>query len=263
MIYSHQQKAIDYITKKLETDPQIKALLISGSIAHGFNDEKSDVDMNIIVSNDLYEHKVDTKNLAYWESAADFYEEGYFDGRYITIDFLDKAAKRGNEPTRFSLQDSIIAFDKTGQVAGYIEKIGIYDEEQVQNNTLRFLSQFEAWKWFCNEALRKQNEYLLETAVSRFILYSGRLILLDNRMFFPYHKWFIKALEIAPKKPQEFMNAIFKLLKCKSEENINALYEIIRDYKNWANGIIFDWPSYNLFDVIDRWLRGEEYIENI
>ena len=57
MIYSHQQKAIDYITNKFETDSQVHALIISGSIAHGFNDEKSDVDINIIVSNDSYENK--------------------------------------------------------------------------------------------------------------------------------------------------------------------------------------------------------------
>jgi hypothetical protein len=263
MIYPHHQRAIDYITEKLKSDPQVLALIISGSIAHGFNDEKSDVDINIIVSNDLYEQKMSTQTLTYWESGTDFYDEGYFDGKYITLDYLDLVSKQGNEPTRFALQDSLIAFDRTGQVADYIKKIGTYDEGRIQKNTIRFLSQLEAWKWYCTEALKKQNGYLLDTSVSKFILFSGRLILLDNKFFFPYHKWFIKSLEKAPKKPLELMDTISKLLNCKSEENINALYQIIKDHKDWANGINLNWSSYFVHDVETVWMREEEFIENI
>jgi len=263
MIYPHQQKAIDYITKKLEADPQVHALILSGSIAHGFNDERSDIDFNMIVSNDLYETKKNMQALTYWESAADFYDEGYFDGKYITLEYLDLVAKRGNEPTRFALQDSIIAFDKTGQVADYIKKIGTYDESRIQKNAIRFLSQLEAWKWYCTEALKRQNQYLLEMAASKLILFSGRLILLDNKIFFPYHKWFMKALENAPQKPPEFMNSILKLLNNKSEENVTALYQITKEHKDWANGVNFSWSSNFLYDIETVWMREEDFIENI
>jgi hypothetical protein len=263
MIYLHQQKAIDYITGKFKNDPQVYSLIISGSIAHGFNDEKSDIDINIIISDDLYEQKKSNHELTYWESAANFYKEGYFDGKYITLDYLRIVAKRGNEPTRFALQDSIIAFDKTGEVADCIDKIGTYDENSVQKNNIRFLAQFEAWKWYCDEALKRQNKYLLDTSVSKFILFSGRLILMDNKIFFPYHKWFIKALENAPKKPPELMNAIYRLMKRKSKKNIDTLYQIIKKYKDWSNGINFSWSAYFLHDVETVWMREEEFIENI
>jgi hypothetical protein len=263
MIYLHQQKAIDYITNKFRTDPQVYSLIISGSIAHGFNDKKSDIDINIIVSNDLYEQKINNHALTYWESAAHFYEEGYFDGKYITLDYLNMVAKRGNEPTRFALQNSIIAFDKTGQVADCIDKIGTYDENLIQKNTIRFLSQFEAWKWYCDQALKKQNKYLLDTSISKFILFSGRLILMDNKIFFPYHKWFIKVLENAPKKPPKLMDTIFRLLNRKSEKNINTLYQIIKNYKDWAKGVNFSWTAYFVQDVETVWMREEDFIENI
>jgi len=263
MIYLHQQKAIEYITEKFRTDPQVNALIISGSIAHGFNDKNSDIDINIIVSNSSYEQKINSNALTYWESAGNFYKGGYFDGKYITLDYLDMVAKRGNEPTRFALHDSIIAFDKTGQVADFIEKIGTFNEDAIQKNTFGFLSQFEAWKWYCNEALKRKNKYLLDTSVTKFILFSGRLILLDNKIFFPYHKWFIKVLENAPLKPPKLMDAIFNLTNRKSEKNINFLYQIVKNYKDWANGINYSWSSYFLKDIETVWMRGEDFIENI
>jgi predicted nucleotidyltransferase len=263
MIYPHQQNAIDYISNKFKKDSQILALLLSGSIPHGFNDGNSDIDLNIIISKKLYEQKKNEQALTYWESADNFYLGGYFDGKYISFDYLDMVLKKGNEPTRFALQDSIILFDNTGKVANYIEQIGTYNEGTILDNSIRFLSQFEAWYWYCKEALLKQNEYLLNLSVSKLILFAGRLILIDNRVFFPYHKWFIKMLEKVPKKPPEYLYIVNELLNNKSKENIDALYNSVKNYKDWSNGSQFNWASHFLHDIETVWMRGEEFIENI
>ena len=260
MIYEHQQKAIDYITKKFHADNQVDALLISGSISHGFNDEDSDVDINIIVSDEIYMQKVNER-VTYWESAENFYPGGYFDGKYFTLGYLASVAERGNEPTRFALHDSQIAFDKTGQLAGYLKKIGEYKYEP--ENIIRFLSQLEGWKWYCGEALKKNNRYLLDLSVTKLILFAGRLILLENRMFFPYHKWFMKVLESAANKPPELMSVIQSLLSDKSPENVARLYETVKNYKDWTNGAQYDWGSNYIRDIETVWMRQDEFIENI
>jgi len=261
MIYQHQQKAIDYITDKFHSDKQADALLISGSIAHGFNDENSDVDMNIIVSDEIYEQKAKERIFTYWESADDFYTGGYFDGKYVTLNYLDSVAERGNEPTRFALHDSRIAFDKTGQVAGYLKKIGDYKFEP--ENIIRFLSQLDAWKWYCGEAIKKNNHYLLDLSVSKLILFAGRLILLDNKLLFPYHKWFMRVLESAAKKPPELMSVIQNLLNNKSVDNVTRLYETVRNYKDWTNSVQYDWGSNFIYDTETVWMRQSDFIENI
>ena len=263
MIYLHQQKAIDYITSKFFSDNKINALLISGSISHGFNDENSDVDINIIVSDEIYEQQNKSHSITYWESAEDFYPGGYFDGKYITLNYLASVAEKGNEPTKFALHDSKTAFDKTGKVADYIRKIGEYKTDNIQDKTVRFLSQLDAWYWYCGEALRKNNQYLLDLSVSKLILFAGRLILLENKLFFPYHKWFMRVLENAPVKPPEFMSSIQNLLNDKSSNNINILYELIKNYKNWTNGENYSWTSHFVYDTETVWMRQEEFIENI
>ena len=263
MIYPHQQEAIDYITEKFKSDESILALLISGSIPHGLNNENSDIDFNVIVSNDVYEKRKESNELTYWESASDFYEGGYFDGKYITLDYLALIVEKGNEPSRFALQDVIIAFDRTGKVAGYINRIGTFDENDIQERTIRFLSQLDIWAWYCGEALKHNNAYLLDVTVSKLILFACRLILLENRMLFPYHKWLLAVTEKCVNKPHDLIPAINKLLKDKSKENIHYLYEMIKSYKDWSEGVKYNCSSYFLHDVETVWMRQDEFIENI
>lgn len=263
MITQQQQRAIDRITEKFQSDPQILALMISGSIAHGFNSENSDVDFNAVISDELYERKKAEFAVTYFEGAEEFYKGGYFDGKFITLNYLSKVAEYGNEPTRFALHDAVIAFDKTGQVADYLNKINVYGDEKIQENTIRFLSQMDGWKWYCDEAIKRQNLYLLDLSVSKLILFAGRLILLDNRIFFPYHKWFIRVLEGAPSKPDGLMDAINSLLTNKTTKNVETLYNLVKGYKDWNSGIEYSWPSHFLHDVETVWMREPEFVENI
>lgn len=263
MIYPHHQKAIDYIINKLKDDPDVLALLISGSVAHGFNDINSDVDLNIVISEKSYNERNAERKLLYWEDASGFYENGYFDGKYITLDYLSMVAERGNEPSRFALHDVIIAFDKTNSVEGYIKEIGNYNKINEKGNTVRFLSQFDSWKWFCGEALKRENKYLLDLSVSKLILFGSRLILLENKLFFPYHKWLLKVLENAPDKPDGLIYSAEKLLNDKTPENINEFYELIKGYKNWTNGAEYNCFDYFMRDVETVWMDEKECIDNI
>jgi len=271
MIYPHQQKAIAYISDKFKQDPNVDALLISGSIMHGFNDETSDVDINIVVSEELYQQKRSQNALTYYEEAENFYpsrlsgqsDGGYFDGKFISLNYLSLVAKQGNEPTRFALYDVDIAFDRTGKVADLIKQIGVYNMENIQQNAIRFISQMDGWKWYCGEAIRRNNQYLLDTAVSRLILFAGRLILLENREFFPYHKWFLAMLERCENKPADFMPAVKRLLENKTHDNINYLCELVRTYRDWSGGAKYSWTSNFVEDVETIWMRQDEFIENM
>lgn len=263
MIYPHQQQAMDYITQKFLSDPDALALLISGSIMHGFHSEKSDVDFNVILTDEAYAAKQAQGQLTYFERCEQFYADGYFDGKFFAMDYLDLVAQKGNEPTRFALHNARIAFDRTGLVAQKLKAINAYPLEQQADKVQRFLSQLYAWKWYTEEALAKQNQYLLDTAVTKLILFGGRLILADNCIFFPYHKWFLRVLQNAPDKPQGLMQHIDALLKDKSAANIQRFYDAVVLHKDWMQGQPVNWSAHFVRDVETNWMRGNEYIENI
>lgn len=263
MIYPHQQQAIDYIEEKFRNDSGVLALLLSGSIAHGFNTERSDVDLNIVVSAERYAELAAAGKLTYWESAEAFYPGGYFDGKFISLDYLELVRGRGNEPTRFALHDARILFDRTGEVSSLLKAIAAYPAEGAEERKLRFLGQLRAWKWYCDEALKAGNPYLLDTALPRMILFGGRLLLTDNGRFYPYHKWFMRVLGEAPDLPEGLMASIDRTLRDKTEANIEALFMLFNGHKSWTNEEPFDWPSRFVGDVETKWMSGDDYIENM
>jgi len=90
-----------------------------------------------------------------------------------------------------------------------------------------------AWHWYCGEALKRDNEYLLGTAVSKLILFGGRFILAHNEMLYPYHKWFLKVLERAKDKPSDLMACIRALTGSPTVENIEAFYGKVKTFQPW------------------------------
>jgi len=246
--YPHQQRLINHVIKKLQAEPGVEALLLSGSIAHGFHTKSSDVDLNLIWSEECYQQKQTVNDLTWFKLGTQFYPPHCALGGY-------------NEPTRFALHDAKILFDKTGQVSGLLEEIGHYPEKRAAENARRFYAHLKTWHWYAGEALRKNDKYLLDTAVSKMILFSARLIFLENQMFFPYHKWLMRCLEEAPVKPKRLISSIEHLLEKKSRFAIEALYLKVKHFRDWTGGE----STSHLFvhDTELAWLRGEEFVENI
>jgi len=48
-MHAHHERAIAHATTLLRRDPAVRALLLGGSIAHGFESAASDVDLLIVV----------------------------------------------------------------------------------------------------------------------------------------------------------------------------------------------------------------------
>ncbi|RAK04863.1 nucleotidyltransferase-like protein [Halanaerobium saccharolyticum] len=53
-MFTHHTKTIENLKEKINADPEIKAALICGSIAHGYAREDSDVDVLFIISTEDY-----------------------------------------------------------------------------------------------------------------------------------------------------------------------------------------------------------------
>ena len=126
----------------------------------------------------------------------------------------------------------------------------------------RFYAQFEAWHWYCREALRLENQYLLGTSVSKFVLFSGRLILARNKSLYPYHKWFLKVLDQAIEKPANLLESIRCLNKSPTMENTETLYEMVKSFHQWVEGD-FNWPTQFMLDSELNWLDAKTPVDDL
>lgn len=262
IIFTHHAESIEKLTAKLSQREDVLALLISGSIAHGFAKPSSDVDIMIVVSEEDYAQRLSTGDINYWETESTDYESGYVDGKYISYSFMEKVAEIGSEPARFAFEGVIIAFSKIEHLDELIARIVCYPAERKQDNLTRFFGQLEAWRWYCTEAKKHENRYLLQHSVNQLLLFGGRMILAYNGILYPYHKWFMKVLERAPKKPERFMELIDRVLEDPSEDHIEHFYQSVKQFTDWK---IDDrsWPARFMEDSELNWLHGMTPVSDI
>src|SRR5512139_649389 len=220
----HHAQSIQNVKEYFQRDPEVLALLLGGSIAHGFELPVSDVDIMILVSDADHRKRLAENRVHFFSLDLCTYEGGYVDGKYINPTFVEQVKQKGSEAARFAFAGSRVLFSRIEGLEDEIRQIAAYPEGK-EERIKRFYAQFEAWHWYCQESLRLKNEYLLETSISKFILFSGRLILAHNELLYPYHKWFLRVLEDAKNQPEGLLDSIRQLNAEPTSENVEALYE--------------------------------------
>ncbi|KAK0752645.1 hypothetical protein B0T18DRAFT_436606 [Schizothecium vesticola] len=201
-MFPHHAESIEVIENHFLADPKVQALILTGSIAHGFQAAESDVDALIVLSEEDYQQHVDAGNMTVVLHDVTTHPGGYLDGKYTSLSFIKQVVEicRKRERQR------------------------------------RFRAQLEIWTWYTGEAIKKKNKYLLHTAVGKLILFGGRLILSHNELLYPYHKWFIRVLEGAPQKPEGLMACIDDLASEPTLDKVQAFASLIKGFQDWPTG---------------------------
>src|SRR3712207_4287705 len=99
-MYPHHEETIRRVVEHFEAQPEVRALLLGGSIAHGFASAESDVDIMIIVDEAAHAQRVRDGRLQFFSLELATYPGGYVDGKFIGERFLDEVAERGSDPAR-------------------------------------------------------------------------------------------------------------------------------------------------------------------
>jgi predicted nucleotidyltransferase len=261
-MYPHHQATIDSTIEHFKAQPGVRALLLGGSIAHGFAKENSDVDIMIIVSDEDHQQRVADQHTGFFSRELSTYEEGYVDGKYISEGFLAQVAQLGSEPARFAFADTQILFSEIDGLEAKIQAIVRYPIEEKITRIKRFYAQHEAWHWFVSEATKKQNPYLLATAISKLTLFGGRLILAHNEALYPFHKWYLSVLDRVQTKPANMVEMIRELNQSPSLEGAEAFYNMVKGFREWEHDE-HSWGNRFMFDTELTWLYNSPAIDDI
>jgi hypothetical protein len=261
-LHPHHQKAVALATERFRADPEVRALLLTGSLAHGFASETSDVDLAVVVSDADFEARLAEGRLQYWSAEGCEWPGGYVEGKYVGAAFLSRVAERGSEPARFAFQDARILFSRADGLEDLLRAIVRYPVEGKAERIRRFHAQFEAWHWYAHEALKRDDRYLLGLAVARTVLFGGRMILAHNERLFPYHKWFLKALEQAPERPADLLDRIAAVHDDPCQASLLGLWATLRNFRPWE-GSEGSWATQFMLDSELTWLHGEPPVDDL
>jgi predicted nucleotidyltransferase len=261
---THHVASISNLVRAFEHDPEVSALILGGSIAHGFARPDSDIDVTFVVPAAVYARHQQSGVVHYNNRALCTYDGGYIDGKYADVDFLRLVAARGSDPARYAFKDARILFSRIDGLDRILADIIRYPVDQKQERIHRFVAQLLAWRWYYSEALRQQNQYLVFLAVHKIVLFSCRVVLAANEMLYPYHKWLLRVVQTAPRQPPELAAKIEQLLTGHSWERVDGTCLDILAFV----GISFDeanatWPSRFMRDTELRWVSEESGIDDL
>ena len=241
----------------------MRALLLGGSIAHGFARADSDIDVSIVVDAAEYRRRQREHRLHYNNRTLCTYD-GYIDGKYVDLGFLRLVAERGSEPARFAYEGAKVLFSRERELEAILAAIVRYPVEGKQQRIERFAAQLLAWRWFFSEGVRHGNRYLVTLAISKLVLFGCRVVLAENERLFPFHKWMLRVTAEAKRQPEGFMTAIDDLLQAPTWEKVDgfargvlAFAGIDHDAANAA------WPTTFMKDTELKWVREEAGIDEI
>jgi hypothetical protein len=261
MTSAAQNQSIERVTQHFREQPGVEALLLVGSIAHGFATERSDVDIAIVVSDAEYERRRAAEELLFFSLELAGYPDGYVDGKYLSPRFLGEVEARGSEPARFAFAHARVLFSDRPGLAEQLERIARYPQAGKGERMRHFHAHMEGWHWYTGQAERHDNPYLMGVAVSKLVLFAGRLVLAHNELLYPFHKWFFRVLEQAPQKPEGLVEAMRELSRAPSARAATVLYEQVRDYHPWPKDP--RWSQHFLHDTELSWLRDAAPIEDV
>ncbi|WP_315793416.1 nucleotidyltransferase domain-containing protein [Paenibacillus sp. BIC5C1] len=255
MMYPHHQTAIQTITDKLKVKEEILAVIVGGSVAHGFAKEDSDIDLMLVVSDEHYRSLLESGDIHYHETESTPYDGGYVDGKYTSISYIKKVAESGSEPARFAFKDAIVSYSEIIGLEELVQAASRYPIERKNETMEKFHAQFEGWRWMFYEGLKKKEPYVIEFSATNFVLFAGRLILAYNEVVYPYHKWFMKVLEGVNNKPNDLHVIINNVLKDKSKESVEVLYECVTQFHQWPQSEK-GWHIRFMLDSELNWMTG-------
>lgn len=259
----HHADTITNLTREMQADPDVLALLLGGSLAHGYARPDSDVDVAIVLTDDAMARQRATGKLHYNNRALCTYD-GYIDGKFMDLGFLRLVAQRGSDPIRYAFEGNRVLCSRLTNLETLLADIVRYPTAEKARRTDRFAAQLLAWRWYYSEGVRQGSAYLLTLAVQKLVLFSCRLVLTRNEMLYPYHKWMRRVTEAAPRQPPGLAARLDQLLTAHSWTLVDGH---VRELLAFA-GLDFatadgTWPTHFMRDTELRWMNEEPAIDDI
>lgn len=259
---AHHAETVQRTTDHFAAQSNVIGLLLAGSLAHGFATATSDVDVMIVVSDAEHRERLQNGSTCFFSRELCTYADGYVDGKYTSLPYLADVAARGSEPARFAFQDARVLFSRDLTLAARLQSVARYPTGEKESRLWRFQAQFEAWYWYCGQGLEKRNLTLLRTAVSKLVLFGGRIVLAHNETLYPFHKWFLRVLAGVPQQPPELIPQIEVLAGNPTRERIDEFAKTIREFRPWAISHA-TWPAQFMADSENNWLHHPAPIDDI
>jgi predicted nucleotidyltransferase len=237
-MHKHHAESIENMIAHYRANPEIKALILIGSVVTGTERPDSDIDAVAVVSQGFYECKKEARELeeSHWGKCT--YEGGYFDVKYMSREVLEELAQNGAEPMRNTFDRARFLFCDDADLPELVAKIPVFQKSEAPAKQLRFYCAMKMFRRYFWTACKPDGFARLHTAHG--IIYNlYRLILIENEILFPSTRKLEPYVGRAPNKPDRIIEKCGRFMETLSDEDCA---EVVKSYEEWTS---YDYPKEN------------------
>lgn len=258
----HHAAAIRAFVARFATDDEVVALLLAGSLAHGFGRPASDVDVILVATDEAFERRRAERRLAFalWDLAT--WPGGYVDVKVTSRGMLERIAATGSDPARYAFRDARVLATRDAGIGGLLARASRFPAELRADRRHRFLCQLLAWTWYLGEADAHGNAYLATVATHKLVLFACRVVLNENGALYPYHKWLLRETERVARRPEGFGEMVADLLARPTQAAAQRLRDAVLAFAGVEAGSL-DWPNQFMLDSEWNWMEHEAPVDDL
>jgi len=219
-------RLIERAVARFRTEPDVAALVVGGSVAHGLARPDSDVDFILVVDDAALAAR---PALNFADATLADYDGGYADVKVVSEPFFAEVAARGSEPARWALLGAFPAWSRLEEIEAALAAASAYPEAERETKIHDFAAHTAIAAWFLGEAEKRSDRYLAAYASSRLVLWAGRALLAHNRRLYPFHKWFLAEVGRCEELPAGFLARLDRMLAAPDGGLAAELVAVVHD----------------------------------
>ncbi|WP_295122043.1 nucleotidyltransferase domain-containing protein [uncultured Leifsonia sp.] len=224
----HHERAIERYVDQVSADPEVLAVIVSGSVARGAERSDSDVDLYLVVGERRWDEAYAARRLMYTSTEGIGYDEGYFDIKLATLPYLDDAAERGDDPVRDSFASARVVFSRVPDLEARLARVVELPASDWSDRVAGFVAQCRLHGgYFLQQAYEHDDPLLLAHASVHLATSAARALLAHNRVFFPGPKYLRERVAGLPSATPGFGGLLDAVIAEPSPVTASALLAVV------------------------------------
>jgi predicted nucleotidyltransferase len=212
-----RKELINKLLREYRIDVRVLGIVQVGSTVKGYDDRHSDVDLEIVVTEDKYtELARGSQKIVHTEK---------YDLIFTTMTKLKQIKNSDKDEDHWNYQKSIVLLDKTRNLQKVLDEITAYDEASRVDRLKRYYSAY--WgntlsSWSC---LEHRNQWGARIYTALAVQELIRLLFNLNHLWSPKIQWAFKEIRTLQEKPKKLEMQLASILKQPATSKLSRLWD--------------------------------------
>lgn len=258
---THHAESLTRMVDLLQRREGVLGVVFGGSVAQGRERPDSDLDAMVVLEDEIYARLRAENRLCECIHGHCTYPGGYFDVKYMTMDYLRAAAEHGSDPTRNSFVKSRVMFSRVEDLEDIVRRIQTYPVAKKRERIELFASILLLSGGYLFDCARidARDSYLTPRAVCDAVYGGLRMLLARNEVFFPCHRNMMAYAARLPDAPENIADLANAFLAGPTPATRDAFTQAICRHPGWD----LDFGDHNHFYAVyvkymeQSWLESE------